>query len=356
MNKKSVEPIFYSLLAIFFGFIVGAVVLMFTGYNPFLAYRTLVEGIFSKPSFIFQSLIDASPLILTGLSVTFAFKTGLFNIGAEGQYIIGSLAATLSALFLPLPALLLAPIAILFGALAGALWGGLIGYLKAKHGISEVITSIMMNWIAFYLMNFIIMSDAVREPFSDTSRAIPVEAQINTHLFRFIVGKTTKVHFGLIITILVVFVIWFILNKTTLGYRLKAVGFNAEAAKASGISVEKSVFTSMAIAGCMAGLAGALQILGVQFRMHQLGAMESYGFNGLVVAFIGNVSPIGTFLGGLFFGALKFGGNKLTLIEIPKEVIDILMGTIVYFVASTGALKYFYQQWKLKKKKGEDKV
>lgn len=356
MNKKSFEPIFYSLLAIFFGFLIGFIVLLFTGYDPFLAYKTLFDGIFSKPSFIFQSLIDASPLILTGLSVTFAFKTGLFNIGAEGQYIIGSLVATLVALFFPLPALLLAPVAILLGALAGGLWGGLIGFLKAKHGISEVITSIMMNWIAFYLMNFIIMSEGVREPFSDTSRAIPQAAQINTTLLRAIAGKTTKVHYGLLITVAVVFLILFILNKTTLGYRLKAVGFNSEAARAAGISVEKSVFTSMAIAGCMAGLAGALQILGVQFRMHQLGAMEGYGFNGLVVAFIGNVSPLGTLLGGLFFGALKFGGSKLTLIEIPKEVIDILMGTIVYFVATTGALKHFYSQWKLKKKKGVDKV
>lgn len=356
MKKNHLEQLFYSLLAIFFGFVIGALVLLFTGYNPFEAYGTLLAGIFSKPSFIFQSLIDASPLILTGLSVTFAFKTGLFNIGAEGQYIMGSLFATLVALFLPLPSFLLIPAAILAGAIAGALWGGFVGYLKSKHGISEVITSIMMNWIAFYFMNFVIMTEGVREPFSDTSKAIPATAQINTHLLRSIAGKTTKVHFGLLLTVFVVLFVLFLLNKTTLGFRLKAVGYNAEAARAAGISVEKSVFTSMAIAGFMAGLAGALQVLGVQFRMHQLGAMEGYGFNGLVVAFIGNVTPLGTFLGGLFFGALKFGGSKLTLINIPKEVIDILMGTIVYLVAATGAFKAFVEKWKWKKAKEEKKV
>lgn len=352
--KKSFQNFLYSLLAILIGFIVGALVLLITGYDPVSAYSTLFRGIFSKPRFLIQSLIDATPLILTGLSVTFAFKTGLFNIGAEGQYIMGSLVATVIALSLPLPAIILPIVCILGGAFAGCIWGGIVGLLKAKKGIHEVITSIMLNWIAFYFSNFLVLNPAFREPDQESTRLIPETARISISVpedWQTIIGKTTKLNYGIVVMLLVVIIVIIILNKTTLGYRLKAVGYNPHAAKACGINVYRSLFTSMAISGMLAGMAGALQICGVQYFISQLGDMEAYGFNGLAVAFIGNINPFGTLLGGLFFGALNFGGNKLTLAAVPKEVVNILMGTVVYFVAATAALKTLASNFKLRKKK-----
>lgn len=342
------SPFLFSLLAIFAGFIVGALVLLAVGYSPILAYKTILVGIFRKPSFIAQSLIDASPLILTGLSVTFAFKTGLFNIGAEGQYMVGAVAAFFAAYFLPLPPVLLPIVALIVGAFGGAVWGGIVGLLKAKKGISEVLSSIMFNWIAFYMMNYIINLPGIKNPKADSSFSIPETARITYHGLANIAGKTTRIHWGILLSFTLVFVILFILDRTTLGFKLKAVGYNKDAAEAAGISVRSSVVQSMAISGALAGLAGAIQLLGVQYHLFLLVGLEGYGFNGLAVAFIGNITPIGTLLGGLFFGAIRYGGNKLTLIGMPREIIDILIGTIVYFVAATVAIKLFFKTWKTK--------
>lgn len=342
----------YSLLAILAGFVVGAIVLIISGHDPVKTYATLLSNVFSSPKYMISSIIVATPFILTGLSVTFAFKTGLFNIGAEGQYVVGCICSLLVGLYVPAPALLHPVLCLLAGALGGALWGGIVGWLKARKGISEVITSIMLNWIAFFLSNYIAMYPGVRQPDSEATRQIPEQARIYIPWFKETLGQMTRVNWGIVICLLMLLVVIFILNQTTLGFRLKAVGFNRYAAQFAGINVTRSILISMAMAGLLSGLAGAIQVLGVQFQVNLYAAQEMYGFNGLSVAFIGNITPIGTFLGGLFFGALKYGGSKLNFIQVPSEVIDVLIGTVVYFIAITQAIRLGVQQLSQRFRKG----
>lgn len=351
-RKESLTKLKYSLLAIVAGFLVGAIVLLISGHNPLTAYEALFKNVFSKPKYLAQAIISATPLILTGLSVTFAFKTGLFNIGAEGQYIVGSMCSLLVGLFVPAPPIILPILAILAGALGGGLWGAIVGWLKAKKGISEVITSIMFNWVAYYLSNFITMIPGIRQPDSESTRQIPVAAQTYIPWFKKALGPLTRVNWGIVVAIVALVVISFILRKTTLGFRLQAVGYNRHAARFNGISVTQSIMASMAISGILAGLAGATQVLGVQFQVNLLANLEMYGFNGLSVAFIGNITPIGTLLGGLFYGALSYGGSKLTLLNIPSDVVDIMIGTIVYFIAITAAVRVAFESLGKKLRKG----
>ncbi|MDR0388409.1 MAG: ABC transporter permease, partial [Treponema sp.] len=229
----------YTLLAIFIGLLAGSVILLITGFNPLEAYKTLFTGIFGSAKNIMYTVQYATPIIFTGLSVTFAFKTGLFNIGAEGQYIAGSVAALAVSVLLPMPAGIHAAVAVLVGGLAGAFLGGIAGLLKAFKGIHEVIVTIMLNWIAFYLSNFLVMSPAFKKPNSTASVDIAETSRINTDAFRNTLG-TVRVHWGMLLALAAVIIIWIILNKTTMGYRLRAVGFNRHAAEYGGIPVARS--------------------------------------------------------------------------------------------------------------------
>lgn len=350
MSKvKKTSPLVLTLISIFFGLLVGALLLAVAGYNPARAYSVILGAIFGKPKYIAYTIIYATPLIVTGLSVAFAFRTGLFNIGAEGQFIIGSLVAALAGAFLPLPPVLHVIVVFLLAGLAAALWGGLAGFLKARFGIHEVIGTIMLNWVAFYLNNFIVLRPAIRRSTTEATHYIADTARTEIlGVWKLSEGGMAwrqanpffmdlfkaPVNVGILIALLLALAVWFILNKTTLGYELRAVGFNSSAAEYGGINVRKSMITSMAIAGGLAGLAGAMQVSGVTRQAIALAATEGYGFDGIAVALIGASTPIGCVLAGLLFGALKYGGPSIQLaMGAPQEVIDIMIGTIVFFVA-----------------------
>ena len=337
------------LLSILFGLIVGAIVLSIAGFNPIEAYGVMIKGVFGKPKYISWTIIRSTPLILTGVSVAFAFRTGLFNIGAEGQFIIGSLVATLVGYFIKLPPVIHPIVAILAGCLAGALWAGFAGLLKSKFGINEVITTIMLNWIALYFSNFMVFTEGFKRPNKDASHKILESASIN------ILGKwktseagkaflkgndflrgflNPPVNYGFIIAILVAILMWYILKHTTLGYQLRAVGLNKDAAEYGGINVKKNIVISMMIAGALSGLAGAVQVLGVSKETAVLATMEGYGFDGIAVSLIAGNSPLGCIPAALLFGGLKYGGSKLQpTIGAPFEVINIIIGIIVFFIA-----------------------
>jgi simple sugar transport system permease protein len=342
-----------TLIAILFGFIVASIVLAVTGYSPAEAFSSLFKGVFSRPKYISNVIIKATPIILTGLSVAFAFKTGLFNIGAEGQYIVGTIFSTIVGIKLDLPMFLQIPIVILAGVCAGALYGGIVGYLKAKFGIHEVITSIMLNWIALYLSNFIVNLDVFHQPNSTATYTVN-ESSFTTILYKWKISEEgiawlkahptimdvllkTDVNIGILIAILMVVVISILLKRTTKGYELRAVGFNKDAAEFAGINVKKNVIHAMVIAGALAGLAGALSITGVApHRISTMAAFENYGFNGLSVALIAGNSPVGCLFAGLLFAGLLYGGQSIQSdIGAPSEVINIMIGTIVFFVALT---------------------
>ncbi|SPY59301.1 ABC-type uncharacterized transport system, permease component [Peptoniphilus harei] len=231
----------YTILAIVLGILIGSIILLLSGTNPVEAYKVIFLGAFGKPKYISWTIVKAVPLILTGLSVAFAFNTGLFNIGAEGQYIVGSIGALVVGLLLDLPPVIHGLVALLVGALCGYIWGALVGLLKAKFEVNEVISSIMMNWIAFYLSNYLLSFPILRSIESDNSYPIKETASIKiagawkmsesgrAYLAQHKFLKdilNPPLNFGIIIAILAAIVVWYILKKTTLGYELRAVGFN----------------------------------------------------------------------------------------------------------------------------------
>ena len=347
------KPVTSTFIAILFGFIVASIVLGIAGYNPIDAFSALFQGIFSKPKYLSNTIIKATPIILTGLSVAFAFKTGLFNIGAEGQYIAGTIAATIVGIKLDLPAILQVPVVIIAGVIAGAIFGGIIGFLKAKFGIHEVITSIMLNWIALYLSNFIVKTDTFHQPDSTGTYMINESGFttilsnwknsdaglefLSNHKWLSDVMLKTDVNIGIIVAIIMAIVIWVLLYKSSKGYELRAVGSNKDAAEFAGINVSRNIIRAMVIAGALAGLAGALAVTGVSpHKISTMAAFENNGFNGLSVALIAGSSPIGCIFAGLLFGGLLYGGQSVqSAIGAPSEIINIMIGTIVFFVALT---------------------
>ncbi|MBU1584573.1 MAG: ABC transporter permease, partial [Proteobacteria bacterium] len=246
-------------------------------------------------------------------------------------------------------------VCILLAAFAAALWGGIAGLIKAKFGVHEVISTIMLNWIAFYLSNwtitlkafgkqgtgksFIIQETARIDLFGQWKITEPGLEFIRSHPFLGDILKT-PVNIGIIIAILLAILMWYTLNKTTLGYELRAVGYNPHAAEYGGINVKKSIITSMFISGGLAGTAGALQVMGVSHRIAKLAVMEGYGFDGIAVSLIGNNTGAGSVLGGMLFGALKYGGSKIQdAINAPTEVINIMVGTIILFIAMPSLIR-----------------
>lgn len=347
------KPITSTLIAVLFGFLVAAIVLILAGYNPIQAFGALFNGIFSKPKYISNVIIKATPIILTGLSVAFAYQTGLFNIGAEGQYIAGTVFAVLVGAKLDLAPILQIPVVVLAGVLGGAIFGGIVGLLKARFGIHEVITSIMLNWIGLYLCNFVVNTSAYHK--ANSTSTIPVNPSsytmllpqwkaseagretLKAHEWLYDMMVRTDVNFGILIAIVMAAIIWVLLYRSKKGYELRAVGLNRDAAEFSGINVNRNIVQSMLISGALSGLAGALVITGMApHGISTLAAFENNGFNGLSVALIAGSSPVGCVFAGLLFGGLLYGGQSVQQnVGAPTEIINIMIGTIVFFVALT---------------------
>ena len=363
----------YTILAIVLGIIIGSIILLISGTNPVEAYKVIFLGAFGKPKYISWTIVKAVPLILTGLSVAFAFNTGLFNIGAEGQYIVGSIGALVVGLLLDLPPVVHGLVALLVGALWGYLWGAIVGSLKAKFQVNEVISSIMMNWIAFYLSNYLLSFPILRSIESDNSYPIKQSASIKiagawkmsesgrAYLAQHKFLKdilNPPLNFGIIIAIIAALVVWYILKKTTLGYELRAVGFNEKAAEYGGIDINKSIVKSMGIAGILAGLAGAITVLGVSGDIGIMAAQEGYGFDGMAVALIAGNNPLGTIPAALLYAGLTYGGGKLTTIGTYSEVVNIIIGIMILFIAMPKLLdmiKFFFTKWSKKDGKNLEK-
>ena len=333
----------HTLLSIIIGFAVGALFLAIMGLSVGQAYGKLFQSIFSSIKSISYCIVYATPYIATGLSVAFSFKTGVFNIGAEGQFVVGSMSACVVGILLAdLPPFVLIPLCFLAAALAGALWGTIVGILKTRWGINEVLSMIMFNWIAFFLSNYIAGFPAIHsEGNAEATRNISDNARI---LFSkdFIsrLNLCSTANWGILVAIVLTVVVYIIIEKTTLGYELKAVGFNKNAAEYGGINVNRSILTSLAISGALAGIGGALLLLGMGGRISVFSSQEGYGFAGIVVALIGVTNPFGVFVAGLFYGAMTYGGSKLNLVGAPTQVVSIIMGTIVFFIAISSIFSY----------------
>lgn len=346
---------FRTLLAIILGFIVAGIMLLTMGHNPLAVYSTMFTGVFKNPRNIAETIIKATPLIITGSSIAFAFKTGLFNIGSEGQYTMGFVFAGMVGILLDLPWFLQIPIVILAGMLGGLLLGGLSGILKSKFGVHEVISGIMLNWISLYFLNYIALGSPFFVQETSGTDSINVSGQIKLFAAEKAAGDYSSItevpiigrvlarsdlNYGILIAIFVAILLHFIIKKSTLGYQLKAVGFNKDAAEFAGIDVNKNIIRSLAIAGIISGLAGAVNIMSLSpHKITSLAMFENYGFDGLSVALIAGSSLIGVIPSALLFAVFKIGGSVIQQqYQISSEIISILIGVIIFFIALSSIL------------------
>ena len=344
MNKKKSileSNVLYTIIAIIAGLLIGAVFLMIAGISPAVAYGKLFSSIFSKPKYLVWTLVYASPLIFTGLSVAFSFRTGVFNIGAEGQFVIGGLVACVLGIVLKLPAGLHAIVCLVAAAAAGCIWSLIVGILKVKRGIHEVLSFIMFNWIAFYLSNYVVNLPGIHRDSSEATQDVAASARLLMLEGLRSTLDCSNAHWGIVLAVIAAVIIWVIIEKTTLGYKLKAVGFNSNGAEYGGIDANKSILTALGISGLLSGLGGAVQVLGMAGRLSQFAGQEGFGFEGMTVALIGSSNPIGCIFSGLFYGAMKYGGSKLSIVKAPSEVVDIIMGCIVLLIAIAHVFKVF---------------
>ena len=359
IEKALRRPITGILISIVMGFIVGAVVLTIAGYSPLAAYREMILGVFSKPKYMVQVIIRATPLIFTGLSISFAFKTGMFNIGAEGQAIMGMVTAAVVGYCIELPPVIHFIAVALAAIVVAGLWGALVGVLKAKFGIHEVISGIMLNWIALYFNNFMISMPWLKKPEAEASYEVLESSWLvvlnswktsdagrewlldGTHPVLSDVLIRTDLNYGIFLAIAAAALVWFLLTRTTKGYEMRAVGSGADAARFAGINVNKNLILSLAIAGALAGLAGAVVITGTMpHRISVLTAQPGYGFDGISVALMANTSPFGVIASALLFAGLQYGGSSIQAeLGAPSEIINIVIGTIIFFIAMSGAFR-----------------
>lgn len=347
-----------SVIAVALGLIAGAILMLLIGDNPIDGYMYLFKGGLMNVQRIGDTLATATPLIFTGLSVAFAFKTGLFNIGSPGQMLFGGFCATSVGLLYSesMTRFLLLILMVLVGALAGALWAFVPGVLKAKFNVNEVVSSIMMNWTAYWIIYYAV--PAYFKGSTETeSKNLPKVASLKAEWFTKLFDGS-YINLGLIIAIVVVILIWFILNKTILGYELKAVGFNRDAAEYAGMSVNKNIILAMMISGALSGLAGVAQYIGNSSNI-QIGVMPSQGFDGIAVSLLGANSPLGVLVSAIFFGLLYSGKGFMNVnTSIPPEIADTIIAIIIYFAAISSAVPMIVKKIRQKKgrKAGDDGI
>jgi general nucleoside transport system permease protein len=333
MNSGRLTNILIPLLAVLLGILVGSIVMIVSGYNPIAGYSALLYGAFGDSYYIGETIRQMTPYILAGLAVAFAFRTGLFNIGVEGQLIVGWLAAVWVGVSFDLPKMIHLPLAILAAALAGALWAFIPGFLKARYKVHEVIVTIMMNYIALHVTNAIIRSVLSDKGFK--SEKIHESASLRSEFLQSITDYST-LHYGVIIALIGALIMWFLLEKTTKGYELRAVGFNQHASHYAGMNVSKNIVLAMVISGAFAGVAGAMEGLGTFENISVKGGFTGVGFDGIAVALLGGNSAIGVILSALLFGALKVGALEMpSSAGVPTELVDIVIALIIFFVASS---------------------
>ena len=349
--QKKLSP----FASVIFGFIVGFIVLFLLGYNPVEGFTYLFQGGFKgilTGNFkqFGNGLLQMTPLILTGLSVAFAFRTGLFNIGVPGQMLVGGFTAVYLGVVLELPRIIHLPIVVLGAMIAGGIWAIVPGLLKAKFKIHEVVTSIMMNYIALWGVQYAIKV-LIPGKYSTESATILDSASLKAEwMTKFFDGSAVNI--GLILAIIACFVVWFVLEKTTFGYELKAVGYNQDAAHYAGMKVTRNIILSMIIAGVLAGLAGATFYAGYTNHI-KVGVLPTQGYDGIAVALLGLNTPIGVFLSAALFGFMKVGASFMqAMANTPNELVDIIISTIIYFSAIALLIQSFFKKVAPKKKDG----
>jgi len=309
-------------------------------YDNKLAEGNFFEGFYP----FFETIVTATPLILTGLSVALAFRSGLFNIGAQGQFIFGAIGASYVGFHFDLPIGVHIFAAAVAGMFLAAIWGGLVGFLKARTGAHEVILTIMMNYIAGYFILWLLKTSAFLRP----GRIDPIAPEVRESAqLPLLAGDNFRIHAGIFIALGAALFVWWLLSKTTIGYKFRAVGANSQAARTAGISVPFVITATMMICGALAGLGGAVHVLGSE---HALNAdvAGSFGFDAITVALLGRAQPLGTVFAALLFGALHTGGRMMqSNTGVPSDIVLVAQGLIVLFIAAPMFVRYIFRLKKL---------
>jgi simple sugar transport system permease protein len=325
------------IAAVAASFLVVAVLMVIIGVNPVEAYAALVRGSFGSLNGLGETLVKATPLLLIGLGIAIAFRGGMWNIGAEGQLLLGAIGATIAALYLPdMPAILHLPLVMLAGMIFGAAWGAIPGYLRARWRVNEIVVTIMMNYLALYILSYLVngpMKDMNRVPPQPQSATLPPSALL-PKLF-----PPTRAHLGILIAIVAAVVVWFVLQRTPLGYEIKAAGSNPEAAEYGGIGTVVTGTLAMILSGALAGLAGMAEISGIHRRLLE-GISPGYGYLAIAVALFGGLNPGGILLSSLFFGALLVGADAMQrAVGVPVATVYLLQGLVLIFVLARRLLR-----------------
>lgn len=342
-NFNSGSDVILSVVAMIFSFLVAAVFILLVGESPIKAYTALFQGAFGSVSAIANTLCKSIPLMFTGLGVAFAMKAGLLNVGAEGQLYIGAFTSVWVALSFPqLPGFILLPVVILIGCLGGMVWGGVVGFLKAKRGVNEVIVTIMMNYIAILLTSYLVNGPFKAKGMVPQTDTVPAGAVLPKLIPR------TQLTVAIIIAVIVVFLVYLFLNKTSIGYEIRAVGENSTAAEAGGINITKNIILTMAISGGIASLAGITEVLGKYGRFID-NFSPSYGFTGIAIAVLGRGNPVGTILTAILFGAMDAGSMRMNRVAgISGSMVNVIQGLVILFIATPQIFRLILSRKKVK--------
>ena len=337
-------------ISVVIAMLIGSLFILASGHSPIEAFAALWQGAFGTQRAIGETLLRSTPLIFTGLALAWGFRAGLFNIGAEGQLFLGGLAAAAVGLWVGgMSWFISIPIILLSAALAGAAWAFIPAIMKARIGANEVITTMMFSYIGRYLVSWVITG-----PLMDAG-GIPQTPQlpVNSILPRLNVIvpflKPTRAHTGILLAIVFALVVWAALKYTTLGFEARAVGFNPFASSAGGISVSSTIVKSLCISGALAGLAGAVEVMGVYGRLFD-SFSNGFGFTGIAVALLAKNNPIGVIPAALLFGALSAGAGTMQLeADVSQQVVAIIQGIIIFLIAAESVVPWALERWRKRK-------
>ena len=338
MLNKLIVP----LISILFGFILGALVMLLFGYNPIDAYNAMLTSVLTNPYFFGEALRQAVVLTFTGLGFNMAYQAGFFNIGIAGQMLLGWLTSIWFALMFPdLPRLLSVPLFLIIGLLAGAIWAGIAGFLRAYFGTNEVIVTIMLNYTALHFSNYMIRNVLAT---GNRTALVGENASLALGWLSALTGGS-RLNLGLFLALAAVILYWFTMKHTTVGFELRAVGLNKDAAEYAGMSSKKNIILSMFLSGALAGLGGAIQGLGTFRNIFVQSALPTEGFDGIAVALLGLGNPFGTFLASILLGILDIGAGFMpNSAGVPDELADVIVASIIFFIGANYIIRRLFNR------------
>lgn len=334
-RKRQLAAIAIQVGALLVALLIGAGLIAVSGADPIVAYKAVFTGAFGNLYNIQETLVKATPILLTGLGVTVAFRCSVWNIGAEGQLQMGALGATALGIALAgqsIPGVIIIPLLLAAGFVAGGAWGALAGWLKVRWKVDEVISTIMMNFIAGFFVNYVI-TGPLRDP---TGGGVPLTKEIadTAHLPRLLGGVLigARLHFGFVIALIAAILVYLFLWHTVSGYELRAVGANPAAAEVGGINVTRNIVLSLFLSGALAGIAGVSEVTGLHYRLID-GFSPNYGATGIIVALLGRLHPVGVVLAAILFGGLIIGTDAMTrAVKVPGSIVFVMQGVVILCV------------------------